>query len=176
LAFPAATLPFLLLGLAGFGGLCFFLYALRPRPRIQFDPGAGITPEFLETTLKEDGEKVKALIDCSKEINDPTVRNKIARIIGMIRHIFTNVERDPKDKKQVRQFLAYYLDTSITIVRKYRDLSLQNSRSPDVASSLAKAELMLDSIGKAFEKQHAQLLRDDAPEPDTGILPSLKNN
>lgn len=161
--------PSLLLSLAGFGGVYIFFYAFRPRPRIQFDIGAGITPELLETTIKDGGEKVKALIDCSKDIKDPKVRTKIARIIDVIKRIFANFEKDPKDIKQAKQFLSYYLDTSITIVRKYRDLSLQNVQSPEIASTLAKAELMLDSIEKAFEKQHARLLRDDAMDLDTEI-------
>lgn len=161
--------PSLLLGLAGFGGVYIFFYAFRPRTRIQFDIGAGVTPQLLETTMKDGGEKVKALIDCAKEIKDPAVRAKIARIIDVIKRIFANFEKDPKDIKQARQFLAYYLDTSIKIVRKYRDLSAQNVRSPEIASTLAKAELMLDSIEKAFEKQHARLLRDDAMDLDTEI-------
>jgi len=162
-------LPSLLLGLAAFGGVYIFFYAFRPKPRIQFDIGAGVTPELLETTMKEGGEKVKALVDCSKDIKDPAVRAKIASIIEVINRIFANFEKDPKDIKQAKQFLSYYLDTSITIVRKYRDLSAQNVRSPEIASTLAKAELMLDSIEKAFEKQHARLLRDDAMDLDTEI-------
>ncbi|GGB03016.1 5-bromo-4-chloroindolyl phosphate hydrolysis family protein [Puia dinghuensis] len=159
----------LLLGLACFGGAWLFIYAFRPKPRMQFDIGAGITPQLLETTMKEGGEKVKALVDCANDIKDPAIRAKIARIIDVIKRIFGNFEKDPKDIKQAKQFLAYYLDTSIKIVRKYRDLSQQNVRSPEIAATLAKAELMLDSIEKAFEKQHARLLRDDAMELDTEI-------
>ncbi|HXB06442.1 MAG TPA: 5-bromo-4-chloroindolyl phosphate hydrolysis family protein [Puia sp.] len=164
-----SLLPSLLLGLAAFGGAYMFLYAFRPKPRIQFDIGMGITPELLETTMKEGGDKVKALIDCSKDIKDPAIRAKIARIIEVIKSIFANFEKDPKDIKQAKQFLSYYLDTSIKIVRKYRDLSGQNVRSPEIAATLTKAELMLDSIEKAFEKQHARLLRDDAMDLDTEI-------
>ena len=162
-------LPTLLLALAGFGGIYLFLYAFRPKPRIQFDIGAGVTPQLLESTMKEGGEKIKALVDCSKDIKDPGVRAKVARIVDVIKRIFANFEKDPKDIKQAKQFLNYYLDTSITIVRKYRDLSAQNVRSPEIAATLAKAELMLDSIEKAFEKQHARLLRDDAMDLDTEI-------
>ncbi len=161
--------PSLLLAFAGFGGAYLFIYAFRPKPRIQFDIGSGITPELLETTMKEGGEKVKALIDCSQDIKDPTIRAKVARIIDVIKRIFANFEKDPKDIKQAKQFLSYYLDTSIKIVRKYRDLSVQNVRSPEIAATLAKAELMLDSIEKAFEKQHARLLRDDVMDLDTEI-------
>jgi 5-bromo-4-chloroindolyl phosphate hydrolysis protein len=164
-----SLLPSLLLGLAGFGGAYLFIYAFRPKPRIEFNIGEGITPQLLETTMKEGGEKIGVLIDCAKNINNPLVREKIGRIVDVIKGIFTNFEKDPKDIKQAKQFLSYYLDTSIKIVKKYRDLSAQNVRSPEIAATLSKAELMLDSIEKAFEKQHARLLRDDAMDLDTEI-------
>jgi 5-bromo-4-chloroindolyl phosphate hydrolysis protein len=163
-------IPALLLGLAGFGGAYIFIYAFRPKPRIEFNLGEGITPQLLETTMREGGAKIGVLVDCAKQIPDPAVKAKIARIIQIIKNIFSNFERDPKDIKQAKQFLSYYLDTSITIVKKYRDLSAQNVRSPEIAATLAKAELMLDSIEKAFEKQHARLLRDDAMDLDTEIM------
>ena len=164
-----SLLPALLLGLAGFGGTYLFIYAFRPRPRIEFNIGEGVTPELLETTMIEGGEKIGVLADCAKGISNPVVKAKIGRIIDVIRRIFDNFEKDPKDIKQAKQFLSYYLDTSIKIVRKYRDLSAQNARSPEIAATLTKAELMLDSIEKAFEKQHARLLRDDAMDLDTEI-------
>ena len=164
-----SLLPSLLLGLAGFGGAYLFIYAFRPKPRIEFNIGDGITPRLLETTMKEGGEKIGVLIDCAKNISNPLVREKIGRIVDVIKRIFTNFEKDPKDIKQAKQFLSYYLDTSIKIVKKYRDLSAQNVRSPEIAATLSKAELMLDSIEKAFEKQHARLLRDDAMDLDTEI-------
>lgn len=164
-----SLLPSLLLGLAGFGGAYLFVYAFRPKPRIEFNIGEGITPQLLETTMKEGGEKIGVLIDCAKNISNPLVREKIGRIVDVIKGIFTNFEKDPKDIKQAKQFLSYYLDTSIKIVKKYRDLSAQNVRSPEIAATLSKAELMLDSIEKAFEKQHARLLRDDAMDLDTEI-------
>jgi 5-bromo-4-chloroindolyl phosphate hydrolysis protein len=162
-------IPALLLGLAGFGGAYIFIFAFRPKPRIEFNIGEGITPQLLESTMKEGGEKIGVLVDVAKNITDPAVKAKIARIIEVIKNIFSNFERDPKDIKQAKQFLSYYLDTSIKIVKKYRDLSAQNVRSPEIAATLAKAELMLDSIEKAFEKQHARLLRDDAMDLDTEI-------
>ena len=164
-----SLIPSLLLGLAGFGGAYLFIYAFRPKPRIEFNIGEGITPQLLETTMKEGGEKIGVLIDCAKNINNPLVREKIGRIVDVTKRIFTNFEKDPKDIKQAKQFLSYYLDTSIKIVKKYRDLSAQNVRSPEIAATLSKAELMLDSIEKAFEKQHARLLRDDVMDLDTEI-------
>lgn len=162
-------LPSLLLALAGFGGAYLFIHAFRPKPHIPFDIGEGITPQLSETTMKEGGEKVKALVDCANDIKDAAVRARIARIIDVIKRIIANFEKDPKDIKQAKQFLSYYLDTSIKILRKYRDLSARNVRSPEIAATLSKAELMLDSIEKAFEKQHARLLRNDAMDLDSEI-------
>jgi 5-bromo-4-chloroindolyl phosphate hydrolysis protein len=161
--------PSLLLGLAGFGGTFIFTYAFKPRPRIEFNIGEGVTPQLLESTLKDGDQKVRALTDCSATIANPAVKAKIANIVDVVKRIFADFEKDPKDIKQARQFLSYYLDTTIKIVRKYSDLSTQSVRSPEIAATLAKAELMLDSIEKAFEKQLARLLRDDVMDLDTDI-------
>jgi 5-bromo-4-chloroindolyl phosphate hydrolysis protein len=162
-------IPSLLLGLAGFGGAYLCVYAFRPKPRLSFELGEGVTPQLLETTQKEGGEKIRALVDCSREIKDPVIQAKIARIIDVVKRIYADFEKDPADIKKAKQFLSYYLDTSIKIVRKYRDLSAQNVRSPDITATLTKAEAMLDSIEKAFGKQLARLLRDDAMDLDTEI-------
>jgi 5-bromo-4-chloroindolyl phosphate hydrolysis protein len=167
--FGLPLVPSLLLGLAGFGGVYIFIYAFRPRPRMEFVIGDGVTPQLLESTMKEGDQKVRALTEYSAAIADPAVKAKIAKIIDVIRRIFADFEKDPKDIKQARQFLSYYLDTSVKIVRKYRDLSAQSVRSPEIAATLAKAEMMLDSIEKAFEKQLARLLQDDVLDLDTEI-------
>ena len=167
LRFP--IVPSLLLGLAVFGGTYLCVYAFRPKPRLSFELGADMTPQLLETTMKEGGEKVRALAECSRDIKDPAVQVKVARIIDVVKRIYADFEKDPKDIKKAKQFLSYYLDTSIKIVKKYRDLSLQNVRSPDITATLTKAERMLDNIETAFEKQLARLLRDDALDLDTDI-------
>lgn len=164
-----ALVPSLLLGLAGFGGAYLCIYAFRPKTSLSFELGEGMTPQLLETTMKEGGEKIRALADCSRDIKDPAIQAKVARIIDVVKRIYADFEKDPKDIKKAKQFLSYYLDTSIKIVRKYRDLSAQNVRSPDITATLTKAESMLDSIEKAFEKQLARLLRDDVMDLDTEI-------
>jgi 5-bromo-4-chloroindolyl phosphate hydrolysis protein len=161
--------PSLLLAAAGFGGGYIFVYALRPKKAILFDAGNGVSQELFDSTMKEGGDKIRILTDCSSRISDPEVKAKVAHIVDVIRGIFANFQKDPKDIRQAKQFLSYYLDTSIKIVKKYIDLSSQNVRSPEIAATLSKAELMLDSIGKAFEKQQARLLRDDAMDLDTEI-------
>jgi len=159
----------LLLGLAGFGGAYSFIYAFRPKNKIEFNLGEGITPELIATTMKEGNEKIRVLGEYAQKIKDPRVSGKIYQIIEVIKKIFDNFKKDPKDIRSARQFLSYYLDTCIKIVRKYIDLSSQNVRSPEIAATLTRAENMLDSIEKAFEKQQARLLRDDVMDLDVEI-------
>ena len=159
----------LLLGMAGFGGAYIFIYAFRPKDRMEFNLGEGITPELIATTMKEGNEKIRILGEYAQKIKDPTVSARIYRIIEIIKKIFENFKKDPKDIRSARQFLSYYLDTCIKIVRKYIDLSSQNVSSPEIAATLTRAENMLDSIEKAFEKQQARLLRDDVMDLDVEI-------
>lgn len=162
-------IPSLLLGITGFGGTYIFAYAFRPKIKIEFNPGEGVTPELIATTMKEGNEKIRILGEYAQKIKDPKVSAKIYQIIEVIKKIFDNFKKDPKDIRSARQFLSYYLDTSIKIVRKYIDLSSQNVRSPEITATLTRAENMLDSIEKAFEKQQARLLRDDVMDLDVEI-------
>jgi 5-bromo-4-chloroindolyl phosphate hydrolysis protein len=159
----------IVLGLAGLGGAYTFIYAFRPKNRIEFNMGGGVTPELITATLKEGNEKMRILGEYAQKVSDPKVSGKINQIIEVIRRIFENFKQDPNDIKYAKQFLSYYLDTSIRIVKKYIDLSSQNVQSPEIAATLAKAVNMLDSIEKAFEKQQARLLRDDAMDLDVEI-------
>ena len=71
--------------------------------------------------------------------------------------------------KVARQFLSYYFDTSISIVNKYSQLSMQEVQSPEISRSLLKAENMLNSIDIAFDRQLARLLSNDVMDLDVEI-------
>jgi 5-bromo-4-chloroindolyl phosphate hydrolysis protein len=158
-----------LLGIIGFIGTYLFLNALKPTTEFTFEPGSELTAELLESTLNEGHEKIKILIQYANRINNQNVRAKILEIVEIVKKIFENFKKNPKDVKNAKQFLAYYFDTCIKIVKKYSELSSQNVRSPEIEKTLLKAENMLNSIEKAFEKQQAKLLRDDVMDLDVEI-------
>ena len=159
----------LLLGAVGFVGAYILIYAFKPKNSIEFSYGDGITPELIASTQKEGDEKIRILQDYAKRIKDPKISDKINRIVAVIQRIFENFKKDPKEIRSANQFLSYYLDTAIKIVRKYNDLSAQNLKTPEITRTLLKAENMLDSIEKAFEIQQTRLLRDDVMDLDVEI-------
>ena len=165
-----ATLFFSVLsGLGSFIGSYILIYAFKPKDQLSFDLGGPVTEQELNRTLQAGNEKVKQLEFYANAVKSEKVKQKLSQITAIVRDIFDDFRKDPKDIKYARQFLSYYLDTTIRIVKKYAELSSQNSRSPEIQATLLKAENMLDSIELAFEKQKTKLLRDDVMDLDVEI-------
>ena len=156
-------------GIAGFVGTYLVLYSFKPKEEVLLGLGNELAPEELNRILKEGSEKVKLLQLYSTQVRDATVKQKILQITNMVEDIFGAFKKDPKEIKYARQFLSYYLDTTVKIIKKYTELSAQNVRTPEIQSTLLKAEGMLGSIEKAFEIQKTRLLRDDVMDLDVEI-------
>ena len=124
---------------------------------------------MLETVLNESEEKIRELENLANNMKDEKIKAKIYHIIEIVKKIYVNIRRDPEKMKIARQFLSYYFDTSISIVNKYSQLSMQEVQSPEINNALLKAENMLSSIDIAFDKQLAKLLSNDVMDLDVEI-------
>ena len=159
----------LVLSMLSFFGIYIILFALRPKDQLSIKFGNGITGEMLGNLLSEGEEKITELENLGKQIRDEKIRVKIYHIISIVKKIFENIRKDPEKMKVARQFLSYYFDTSISIVNKYSQLSMQEVQSPEISRSLLKAENMLNSIDIAFDRQLARLLSNDVMDLDVEI-------
>ena len=157
------------LSVLAFFGFYVILFALRPKNQFTIHPGNGITAEMVQNVLKESEEKIRELEKLAKQIRNENIRAKIAHIITVVKKIYENIRKDPEKMKLARQFLSYYFDTSISIVNKYSQLSIQDVHSPEISKALQKAEDMLGSIDIAFDKQLAKLLSNDVMDLDVEI-------
>lgn len=156
-------------GIVGFAGSYTLLYAFKPKDELTIGLGNPVTIEELNRTLKQGDDQVKQLQYFGTQVNDPDVKAKLTTITGTVQDIFVIFKKDPKDIKYARQFLSYYLETTIKIVRKYAELSSQHVNSQQMKNTLLKAENMLDSIAIAFEKQKEKLLSNDVMDLDVEI-------
>lgn len=107
--------------------------------------------------------------ELSAKIKDQNIRKKVEEISQVVFKIFENFKNDPRDVQVSRQILMYYLETTVTILRKYVELSSQNVQSEEVENSLQKVRGLLDSIKEAFEKHYLKLLSNDVMELDTEV-------
>jgi 5-bromo-4-chloroindolyl phosphate hydrolysis protein len=156
-------------GLAGLIGAYVLTHAFKPKKELSFNLRNPVTTEDLNRTLRDGDEKIQLLQSYSTKLTDPKVREKLTDITEIVRDIYGNFKRDPKNIKYARQFLSYYLDTTIKIVKKYSDLAAQDIDTPEIRETLTRAENMLATIERAFEKQKAKLLTDDVMDLDVEI-------
>ena len=153
--------------LCGVGGLVAGLL-LFPTPK-KLDLGSGVKPEELREALAGGDRSLTSLRKAAKAITDKTAAAKVAEIAKLVERILDDIRKDPKDLKNARQFLGYYLDATIKIVERYVELSAEGLKDQSVQASLRKVEGMLETIRAAFEKQLAMLLSDDVLDLDTEL-------
>ncbi len=130
----------------------------------------GVTDENLKEILKTGHEKQKKLQELRNKVTKLEIKEQVDKIIDVVNRIFDDLKHDPKDVKIARQFLNYYLDSTIKILKKYTELSAHSGlNSSEVSATLDKTEQLLNKIYTAFEAQLAKLLEDDAMDLDVEV-------
>jgi 5-bromo-4-chloroindolyl phosphate hydrolysis protein len=154
------------LGLAAFIGSSFLFGGKSKELEIVVN---GITREKYNEIIQQGKDKLKMLASFISQVQDIAIKKKIKEISDVVEKIFLDIEKDPKDIKPAREFLSYYLDTTINILNRYTEISSQNIRSKKIDETLKKVEDLLDAIKVAFEKQLEKLLNDDILDLDSDI-------
>lgn len=139
-----------------------------PPPKMKMLVG-GVTEAQLKEALEEGRKKLNTLERASHAIDSPRVRERALAICETTKKILDDIKQDPADLRPARKFLGYYLDATIKVVERYRDLSSRGVTDPGIQASLAKVESSLSTIQSAFEKQLAQLLENDVMDLDTEL-------
>lgn len=117
--------------------------------------------KYAEKVLDELREKIKELKQHSSVIQNKNVREKADGIIVTVEKIYSVFEKAPENISKARQFLIYYLESTVRILKGYVELKAENSNSAEIKNALEKAESVLDVIFQAFQMQHSRLLSHD---------------
>ncbi|HTX72848.1 MAG TPA: 5-bromo-4-chloroindolyl phosphate hydrolysis family protein [Rectinemataceae bacterium] len=134
----------------------------------------GVDEGDLREAISAGESKLAELKTAARSIHDKTVAAKVEAIASVVARVLGQIRREPKNLRNARQFLGYYLDATIKIVGRYVYLSSQNLKDGEIQTSLRRVEDMLETIRSAFEKQLARLMADDVLDLDTelGLLES----
>jgi 5-bromo-4-chloroindolyl phosphate hydrolysis protein len=155
----AGTLISLVLGGTAFAGGALLLSPEKIDPMFEaLAKEHGITPAQLRKILNNGKAKVKTLRIYAENVKDNSIKKEISEIAGTAEKIFQNFSKDPKDIKAARQFITYYLDAAINVIKQYSELS---DNAPDKKYFQAKVSALLKTINKSFEKQLKRLYEDD---------------
>ena len=71
------------------------------------------------------------------------------------------VRKNPKKLSQIRQFLNYYLPTTIKLMEQYVTLQNQSLKTENITEGMQKIEDLLDKVIIAFQRQLDALFEAD---------------
>lgn len=107
----------------------------------------------LDEVLRTGRESVAEIQRLNDEIPDFKLSAQIKQLEILTERIFAFVEQNPDDLRQIRQFLNYYLPTTIKLLQQYVTLQNQGMRIGNIDEGMKRIEDMLDKIIVAFQKQ-----------------------
>ena len=125
--------------------------AAKPEPEKKAEAPTGNAE--LDAILKQGTEAVEKIQQLNDEIPDLKLSAQIKQIEVLTEKIFAYVREHPQDVRQIRQFLNYYLPTTIKLLEQYVVLQKQGMRMGNIDEGMKKIEDMLDKIIVAFQRQ-----------------------
>ena len=102
-------------------------------------------------------------------IKDTDVRAKINEIMRITDKITQDAVSDPSDIPQIRQFLNYYLPTTIKLLNAYDRMSSQGIEGENLDKSMKNINDMLETVIEAYKKRLDSLFANQALDIETDI-------
>ncbi len=149
----------LILAAVGLGAGLIFLPTKKP---------AAAEAEVRDS-LVEGRQKLVQIRALGRNIQKPGMAGNLAEVCAIIEKILGTIAEDPKKLGPAKQFLNYYLDSTVKIMTMYTELASKNVRDAEIQAALAKVEAMLGTIKDAFEKQLAKLLSGEVMNLDVEL-------
>ena len=131
-----------------------------PEPAPQQEAGSTGNAE-LDAVLKQGQESVQRIRELNDEIPDFKLSAQLKQLELLTQKIFDYVRQHPENLKQIRQFLNYYLPTTIRLLEQYVVLQNQGLRTGNIDEGMTKIETMLEKVIAAFQQQLDSLFEND---------------
>ena len=123
----------------------------------------------LDKMLRDGRLAIAEMKRLDDNIADPGVSADIVRLSQVSEKIFQAVRDDPEKLPQIRQFMNYYLPTTLKLLNTYDRMSGAGVSGENIDGTKTKVEDMLKTIVRAFEKQLDALYGSDALDISTDI-------
>jgi len=169
------TKPLFLFIVLGAVAVSFFVWVLlfilfrRGKSSAASFKFSGITPEMIEEAIAKGKEKLSQLDSYAPRIEDKNIKHKLKDICGVINKILDDLRIDPKDLSVAKQFLNYYLDATLKILKRYVEITETGVYTSKQKALVQRFGSTLDMIKSAFEKQLSRLLENDFLDLDAEI-------
>lgn len=158
------TLPQLLVCAALSVGAYFLMKAAFPGKTVQVEvpekaPDTGDSE--LDAVILQGRDSIKKIRLLNEKIPDAKISSLLRELEDTTKKIFHQLETDKAQVKQCRQFLSYYLPTTIHLLERYVELQDQGSGTGSVREAMRKIEETLSTVNSAFRRQLDSLFEKD---------------
>lgn len=104
-----------------------------------------------------------------RSIEKPEIRSRINELMQVTDKIIQDAIEDPSDVPQIKQFMNYYLPTTLKLLNSYDRMSSQGISGENLDKSMENIESMLDTAITAYKKQLDALFANQALDIETDI-------
>ena len=132
----------------------------KPEPRPEPEPEEKLPPE-LQSVIYQGKRAIADIRRLNDEIPDERISAQIDLIERLTAQIFDCVRKNPKKLSQIRQFLNYYLPTTIKLMEQYVTLQNKSLKTENITEGMQKIEDLLDKVIIAFQRQLDALFEAD---------------
>ena len=132
----------------------------KPEPQPEPEPEEKLPPE-LQSVIYQGKRAIADIRRLNDEIPDERMSAQIDLIERLTTQIFDCVKEHPEKLKQIRQFLNYYLPTTIKLMEQYVKLQNQSVKTENITEGMQKIEDLLDKVIVAFQRQLDALFESD---------------
>lgn len=132
----------------------------KPEPQPEPEPEEKLPPE-LQSVIYQGKRAIADIRRLNDEIPDERISAQIDLIERLTAPIFDCVRKNPKKLSQIRQFLNYYLPTTIKLMEQYVTLQNQSLKTENITEGMQKIEDLLDKVIIAFQRQLDALFEAD---------------
>lgn len=132
----------------------------KPEPQPEPELEEKLPPE-LQSVIYQGKRAIADIRRLNDEIPDERISAQIDLIERLTAQIFDCVRKNPKKLSQIRQFLNYYLPTTIKLMEQYVTLQNQSLKTENITEGMQKIEDLLDKVIIAFQRQLDALFEAD---------------
>jgi len=97
------------------------------------------------------------------------INKQVDEMMRISKRIFKFITKNPKKVRQIRQFMNYYLPTTIKLLKNYEEFRKQEAKGENITTAMGKIEGVLETVVVAFSKVLDDLFMDKALDTSVDI-------
>lgn len=132
----------------------------------------------LDEVLTQATGYIGQMTELDAAITEPRINLPVKQLLDISKQIIEFIRRSPEKIRKTRQFINYYLPTTINLLKNYEELSREKHKGPNIHSAMKKIEDTMQTIVEAFKKELDNLYQDKAMDisVDIDVMKSMMQN